>query len=482
VPGRIGRLVPLRVLHIFAQLRPGGPVQALIAANRRRGRTNGIEHHIVSLRPADRRACAQAAEAGIGGTSAPNAVCLRRLMEGADIVNAHFWNDPNMHAFLAAEMPPIRLLLWCHVNGSAPPHIIPSYLLARSDLVVVTARSTLKVPAFQAGGPTQIILVRSVADFSRVTSAAPVAHEGINVGYVGHVDFVKLHAGYMRMCAAVSIPSVRFLVCGDGSAVRPLERQAAELGVRDRIKFYGHNDDIASFLSTLDIFGYPLTATTYATGELALQEAMHASVPPVVFPYGGPSELVENGRTGLIVSNEEEYVAAVERLCRDPNERGQMGKNAAHAMRALAIGAADEPAAAYERIAQAPRAPRARITDDWQPGDQPSMASRGAWCFARSLDCTGDACFLASLTANDDEEAETAERQIPLTSAGMQQVVLQYRVRYPDDPHLRVWAGLILQARGRPALAASEFHTGISLGYDRPRVHGYVREARTTQH
>lgn len=468
----------LRVLHIFAQLRPGGPIQALISAVKRGRATNHIEHHIVSLRPADRHASAQAAAAGIAGSSAPDAAHLRSLMSNADIVTAHFWNDPDMHAFLAAELPPIRLLLWCHVNGAAPPHIIGADLLARSDLAVVAAQATLELPAIRAAAPAQIALVRSVADFSRLARIAPVAHQGINVGYVGNVSFAKLHENYIRMCAAVTIPSVRFLICGEGSAVRPLERQAAELGLLDRIEFCGPTDDIASFLSKLDVFGYPLTATTSATGELALQEAMYAGVPPVVFAHGGPAELVENGKTGFVVGNEHEYVASIEELCRNPDIRRRMGANASRAMHTLAADTVGEPEAAYERIMASHKHPRAPMTAIAPLADPRSTASRGAWCLVRSLDGMGDALFITSLTATDDADAAAAELQIPRASADMQEAILHYRIRYPDDPHLRVWAGLILQARGRLALAASEFHAGISLGCDQPRVHGYLAEAR----
>src|SRR5690242_534114 len=168
----------LRVLHVIEQLRRGGPIQALIAEKKRSRLPCEIEHHIVSIKPADRRACAQAAEAGIAGTSAPDSACLQSLMAGADIVQIHFWNNPEIHALLAADLPPIRLLLWCHVNGATAPHIIPRALLGRSDLVVVSTPSTLGLPAFRAVHPDRVALVASVADFSRLACLTPITHDG----------------------------------------------------------------------------------------------------------------------------------------------------------------------------------------------------------------------------------------------------------------------------------------------------------------
>jgi len=54
---------------------------------------------------------------------------------------------------------------------------------------------------------------------------------------------------------------------------------------------------IKPVIETFDVYGYPLCADTYASGELNLQEVMYAGVPPVVFPYGGVKGLVEHDRT-----------------------------------------------------------------------------------------------------------------------------------------------------------------------------------------
>jgi glycosyltransferase involved in cell wall biosynthesis len=274
----------LRVLHVISQLRRGGPLQALIAA-KKQSRLPGIEHHIVSIKPADSRACAQAVQAGIAGTNAPDPTRWHDLLSGADIVQAHFWNSPEIHDFLAGELPSIRLLLWCHVNGGAAPHIIPANLLRRSDMVVVLTPSTLGLPAFRAADPSQITLVQSFADFTRLANCRPVAHDGFCVGYLGNVDFAKLHEAYVHMCANMNIPPVRFFICGDGSSVPDLRRQASELGILGRLEFHEYAEDIRPLLSQFDVFGYPLTANTSATAELSLQEAMYVGVPPVVFVY-----------------------------------------------------------------------------------------------------------------------------------------------------------------------------------------------------
>ena len=468
----VGRL---RVLHVIAQLRRGGPLQALIAA-KKQSRLQ-CEHHIVSIRPADRRACAQAAEVGIAGTSAPDAAHLRGLMAGADIVQVHFWNSPEIHALLASDLPPIRLLLWCHVNGHAAPHIIPAPLLGRSDMVVALASSTLDLPAFRAVDPRRVALVSSFADFTRILGLRPVPHDGFHVGYIGTVNFAKLHEAFVHMCAAVKVPSARFLICGDGGAEAILKRQASELGIFDRCEFHDHAEDIRPILARLDVFGYPLTADTFATAELALQEAMYAGIPPVVFAHGGPGQMVTNGKTGFVVQSQSDYVAAIEFLYRNASERKRLGENSARQMRERLQRSSCESDAVYLRLMKYSKRPHAHIETEDRAELPQARRDRGAWSFVRSLDGISDADFATSLTATGDAQAEAAEVRITQSSADIQDVVLHYRLRNPDDPHLRLWAGLILRKRGRFALAASEFSASIALGCGSPRVRHYLLDS-----
>ena len=96
----------------------------------------------------------------------------------------------------------------------------------------------------------------------------------------------------------------------------------------------GYVEDIRAALEEFDIFGYPLIEDTYATSEKALQEAMWAGIPPVVFAHGGVRCLVEHERTGLVVETEDEYARAIERLAGDPDLRRRLGDEARRFIRA----------------------------------------------------------------------------------------------------------------------------------------------------
>jgi len=468
----------IRVLHIIEQLRPGGPLQALIAARKQSRLRGSIEHHIVSLGPADHRASAQAAAVGIADTGEPTAAALRELMIAADIVQVHFWNSPAIHTLLVGDLPPIRLCLWCHVNGAAAPHIIPRWLLERSDKVVATAASTLDLPAFRTPELPTAVLVQSTADFTRLSGLKLVPHDAFQVGYIGNIDFGKLHESFVSMCAAVDVPSVRFLIGGYGAAMQEVKHQAHKLGVSDRFEFHGYVEDVRPILAQLDVFGYPLTSDSFATAELSLQEAMYAGVAPIVFAVRGPNRIVANGKTGIVVASQSEYVSAIEWLYHNPNQRRILGKNAASYMRQNVKRRTCQSDAVYLQLIEHPKQPRGRILiDDFCKDSLTARLSRGACLFIRSLGGVGDADFRSSLLATAEIDAEAAELRIAQSSANMQHVILQYRLHNQNDPHLRLWAGLVLRQKQRPALAASEFHASIALGCDSPRVRRYLQES-----
>jgi hypothetical protein len=273
-----------------------------------------------------------------------------------------------------------------------------------------------------------------------------VPHPGFNVGYVGTVDFAKMHPDYVAMSAAVEVPAARFQVYGAGRAFGTLADRARELGVSARFELHGWAADLRPVLGGLDVFGYPLREDNYSASELVLQEAMYAGVPPVVLPYGGAPRALDHGRTGLVAADEDDYARSIEALYRSPDLRERLGAAARdHARRAWA----PEKIAArwdgvYRELLAESKAERAPLFDGLE----------GAALFARTL---GERApqFERSMTAADAAEQLEAERAIAASPPALASAdgggILHYRRRYPDDPHLNRWAGLVLLRLARAA-------------------------------
>lgn len=434
-----------RVLHVVPALGRGGPARCLPDGAR-----------IVSLAPA------LVEPDDLDLVDAPGPDRLHEEVAAADVVHLHFWNAPEAYEFLETPLPPLRLAVWAHVAGTVAPQVLIPGLADAADRLVVAVPQSLEV----APGADVIL---PTADTGRLLDLQPAPHPGFAVGYVGTVDFVKLHPGFVAMSARVRAPDARFVVAGGGDGFAALAGQAERLGVRDRFELAGWQADVAPLLARLDVFGYPLAPDTSAAAELALQEAMAAGVPAVVLPHAGPAWLVRHGESGLVADGPDEYARAIDRLHADPEERARLGRGAREqARREFSRPAMGERwRATYGELMEIPK----------RPGPRLPAAPSGAERFVRSLGAAG-APFAASLAGEDPEAVRAGEREIAAAPAGLRSAavggIVHYRLRYPDDPHLRLWAGLTWREQGRPALAAGELTAALRLGLGGERVTPYL--------
>jgi len=134
--------------------------------------------------------------------------------------------------------------------------------------------------------------------------------------------------GHDTLLAAISeVPEALFLLAGDGPERERLEALAAELGVADRVRFLGRREDIPQLLAASDVFALP---SLYEGSSLAVLEAMAAGIPIVSSAIGGTDELIDDGRSGLLVppGDAAAWAAALRRLLADPRLRRDLAARA----------------------------------------------------------------------------------------------------------------------------------------------------------
>ena len=120
-------------------------------------------------------------------------------------------------------------------------------------------------------------------------------------------------------------PSISLVVVGDGPERSNLASLAEELGLGHRVKFLGYRSDVDKILQYIDIFALP----TFGEGfGLVFLEAMACSKPVVATDVMSIPEIVENGKTGFLVSVQDSsaLAKALDTLIENPELRDQFGK------------------------------------------------------------------------------------------------------------------------------------------------------------
>lgn len=127
--------------------------------------------------------------------------------------------------------------------------------------------------------------------------------------------------------AVAAVPEALFLLAGDGPERERLEARAAELGIEGRVRFLGRREDVPQLLAACDVFALP---SLYEGSSLAVLEAMAARITVVSSAIGGTEELIEDGRSGLLVppGDAPALAAALRRVLGDPQLREALATRA----------------------------------------------------------------------------------------------------------------------------------------------------------
>lgn len=92
-------------------------------------------------------------------------------------------------------------------------------------------------------------------------------------------------------------PRAVLVIVGSGELEAALKKQAADLGIADKVIWTGKRQDIPSVMKAFDIFAL---TSVYEGFGLVLLEAMAAHVPIVASRVSAIPEVLENGKCGLL--------------------------------------------------------------------------------------------------------------------------------------------------------------------------------------
>jgi glycosyltransferase involved in cell wall biosynthesis len=200
--------------------------------------------------------------------------------------------------------------------------------------IVANSLSTLETAGLSG---VKGAVIPSPVIYDPVMSHSPLDQRGRScfvVGIVGRLAEWKGQDVFLRAFAmafpdgdeqALVVGSAMF---GEDAFADHLMRLASQLGIAERVSFTGFTDDVTSKLADMDVLVHA-SVVAEPFGQVIV-EGMVCGLPVVATRGGGPSEIIEDGVTGLLYEpgNDEELARILLQLEGAPQLRQQLGQAA----------------------------------------------------------------------------------------------------------------------------------------------------------
>ena len=309
----------LSVLHTESSCGWGGQELRIITEAegfRRRG------HDVCIAAPAEARIFTEATRRGLSALALPIArkrvagvLAMRRALAARrwSIINTHSSTDSWLAALALATLPRAAqtpLVRTRHISAPIARNAATRWLYGCAVAHVVTTGEALRRqvidqasldPARVTSVPTGIDLDRYCpGDRGEARSRLALPADRFIIGVVATLRSWKGHRYLVDALAALKDDRLLLAIVGDGPGRDNLRSQVRALGLEGRVLMPGNQDDVSPWLRAFDVFALP----SYANEGVpqAVMQAMACGCPVVTTPVGSIGEIVEHGKTGIMVA------------------------------------------------------------------------------------------------------------------------------------------------------------------------------------
>jgi len=269
---------------------------------------------------------------------------LRRHREG--VVHLHLQGDAGgLLVLVAARLAGCKAVVRTLHNPPVPPitRSLRTMIALTDQLVdriVCVSPETRRAQLDEfRRDPRKLVVIANGVDVERFSPTGP--DDGVRrelgletdaevVGTVARLQEERKGIGaFVEMAGKLASrrPNARFVIVGDGPLRTRLEAQADHLGLGQRVTFTGYRRDVPKLLRAMDVAVFP---SSYEAAQYVMLEAMATALPVVLTPAGLAIDLVQPGRTGVLVrvGDVEGLTDAVDDVLNDRAAAARMGRAA----------------------------------------------------------------------------------------------------------------------------------------------------------
>jgi len=293
---------------------------------------------------------------------------IKRLQP--DVVHAHDSHGTAMASLalsLGAPTPAPALIVSRRVDFHLRGNSLSRWKHRQVDCFIAASEAIRRMLIADGIPAETVVTVHEGIDVEHVLAAPPVdVHAAFwlphHAPVVGNVAALVPHKGQRHLIEAAHLvvremPDVRFLILGEGELRDQLERLIRDHHLEKHVLMPGFRADVLGCIKRFDLFA--MSSVTEGLGTSVL-DAMACSRAVVATRAGGLPEIVEDGRTGVLVEPRDHgaMAHAIVRLLKDDTLCRQMGEAglARVAERFTVERMVAETAAVYARVAGKPHA------------------------------------------------------------------------------------------------------------------------------
>jgi glycosyltransferase involved in cell wall biosynthesis len=259
---------------------------------------------------------------------------LRRLIgsERYDIVHLHTKRAHALAAWLPHGASGPRYVVTRRMDYPEKRNCRTRYLYNHCvDGIVAISRPIVDLLVHAGVDRGKIRLIHSGIDVGRFAYDGNATEwRTATIGTLAVLEPRKGHVFLLQAVARLKAHGLRLrcLLAGVGGERKHLEGLTRQLGLDSEVEFLGFVDDAPVFLAGINIFVHP---SLHEGLGVAVLEAMASGKPVVATRVGGLSDVIIDGRTGLLVAPADSAALseAIAALIADPSRARAMGQAAA---------------------------------------------------------------------------------------------------------------------------------------------------------
>ena len=202
------------------------------------------------------------------------------------------------------------------------------HLSKRTDAVIANCRAVRDFVLREGVEPGRVRVIGNAIDLDAIDGVACEEPADDVLDDLGD-RFVVIQAGRLEPQKGVSdlldavdivrrnVPEVMLLLAGDGPDRPTIEQRIDDLDLAAHVRLLGARDDVPALMASSDVV---VLASRWEGLPNVVLEAMAVRRPVVVTDVGGCAELVDDGRTGVVVppADPDRLAHAIEVIHEDP--------------------------------------------------------------------------------------------------------------------------------------------------------------------